>query len=199
METFSTLLALREGNPPVIGGFPSQRPMVRSFDVSFDLRLNKRLSKQSRRWWFQTPWSSLWRDCNGNSQLQKILRITWIQNATHIHSNVGPIHLNYRAGTKECLTILQHSPPTNWFQSWAYFLKWKFPKLSTNTYNQLFACSVSRSSIFKSSQRYCASLSRHHVLTWIVSSCCDVPKSTCCDSVADRPGTKLRLWCCCWM
>ena len=35
------------GNSPVTGGFPSQRPVTRSFDVFFDLRLNKRLSKQS--------------------------------------------------------------------------------------------------------------------------------------------------------
>ena len=34
METFSALLALCEGNPPVTGGFPSQRPvMMWSFDV----------------------------------------------------------------------------------------------------------------------------------------------------------------------
>ena len=39
--------------------------MTRSFGVFFDLRLNKRLSKQSRRRWFQTPFRSLWRDCNG--------------------------------------------------------------------------------------------------------------------------------------
>ena len=30
----------------------------------FDMRLNKRLSKQSRRRWFQAPWRSLWRHCN---------------------------------------------------------------------------------------------------------------------------------------
>ena len=47
METFSTLLALCEGNPPVNGGFPSQRPVRRSFDAFFDLHPNKRLSKQS--------------------------------------------------------------------------------------------------------------------------------------------------------
>ena len=29
--------------------------------LMFDLRLNKRLSKQSRRWWFETPLRSLWR------------------------------------------------------------------------------------------------------------------------------------------
>ena len=34
METFFALLALCEGNPPVTGGFPSQRPVTRSFDFS---------------------------------------------------------------------------------------------------------------------------------------------------------------------
>ena len=43
METFSALLALCVGNSPVTGEFPSQRPVTRSFDVFFDLRLNKRL------------------------------------------------------------------------------------------------------------------------------------------------------------
>ena len=38
------------GNSPVPGEFPRQRPVTRSFDVFFDLRLNKRLSKQSRGW-----------------------------------------------------------------------------------------------------------------------------------------------------
>ena len=37
METFSALLALCAGNPPVTGEFPSQRPVTRSFDVFFDL------------------------------------------------------------------------------------------------------------------------------------------------------------------
>ena len=34
------------------GVFPAQRPVTRSFDVFFDLGLNKRLSKQSWGWWF---------------------------------------------------------------------------------------------------------------------------------------------------
>ena len=55
METFSALLALSEGNSPVSGEFPAQRPVTRSFDIFFDLRLNKRLSKQSWGWWFKTP------------------------------------------------------------------------------------------------------------------------------------------------
>ena len=41
-----------------------QRPVTRSFDVFFDLRLNKRLSKQSRGWWFETLLRPLWRHCN---------------------------------------------------------------------------------------------------------------------------------------
>ena len=64
METFSALLALCEGNSPVTGEFPSQRPVTRSFDAFFDLRLNKQLSKQSRSWWFEAPSRPLWRHCN---------------------------------------------------------------------------------------------------------------------------------------
>ena len=42
METFSALLAICVGNSPVTGEFPSQRPVTRSFDVFFDLHLNKK-------------------------------------------------------------------------------------------------------------------------------------------------------------
>ena len=45
METFSALLAICAGNSPVTGEFHAQRPVTRSSDVLFDLRLNKRLSK----------------------------------------------------------------------------------------------------------------------------------------------------------
>ena len=58
------LLALCAGNSPVTGEFPAQRPVTRSFDVFFDLRLNERLSKQWRGWWFETPSRSPWRHCN---------------------------------------------------------------------------------------------------------------------------------------
>ena len=54
METFSVSLAISAGNSPVSGEFLAQRPLTRSFDGFFDLRLNKRLSKQSWRWWFET-------------------------------------------------------------------------------------------------------------------------------------------------
>ena len=73
METFSALLTICAGNAllticagnsPVPGEFPTQRPVTRSFDVFFDLRLNKRLSIQSWGWWFKTPSRPLWRHCN---------------------------------------------------------------------------------------------------------------------------------------
>ena len=67
METFSALLALCAGNSPVTGEFPAQRLVTRSFDGFFDLRLNKRLSKQWWRWWFETPSRPLWRHCNDMS------------------------------------------------------------------------------------------------------------------------------------
>ena len=62
MKAFSALLAICAGNSPVPGEFPSQRPVTRSF--VFDLRLNKRLSKQWRGWWFETLSRPLWRQCN---------------------------------------------------------------------------------------------------------------------------------------
>ena len=44
--------------------FPSRRSVTGSFDAFFDLRLNKGLSKQSRRRWFEMPSHSLWGHCN---------------------------------------------------------------------------------------------------------------------------------------
>ena len=45
---------------------PHQGPVTQNFDVSYDLRLNKRLCKQSKRQWFDTPSHSLWRHCKCN-------------------------------------------------------------------------------------------------------------------------------------
>ena len=67
METFSALLALCVGNSPVTGEFPSQWPVTRSFDVFFDILLNKRSSIQSWLWWFETPSRLLWRHRNAFS------------------------------------------------------------------------------------------------------------------------------------
>ena len=49
METFSVLLALCEGNPPVTGGFLSQRSETRSFDVFLKGWANNRDAGDLRR------------------------------------------------------------------------------------------------------------------------------------------------------
>ena len=54
MEIFSELLAICAGNSPVTGEIPAQRPVTQTFDAFFDLRLNKRLGKQSWGSWFET-------------------------------------------------------------------------------------------------------------------------------------------------
>ena len=64
MKTFSVSLAICARNSPVTSEFPSQRPVTWSFEVFFDLRLNKRLSKRSWGWRFEAPSCSLWRHCN---------------------------------------------------------------------------------------------------------------------------------------
>ena len=61
-ETFPALLALCEGDSPVTSGYPSQMPVALSVDVFFDLLLNKRLSKQSRRWWFGLQRTVIYRE-----------------------------------------------------------------------------------------------------------------------------------------
>ena len=94
METFSALLALCVGNSPVIGEFPSQRPVTRNFDVFFDLCLKKRLSKRSRRRWFEMSWRLLWRHCND-------MRVSWTYRYCHleIHCWMKYIWGSGRAGS----------------------------------------------------------------------------------------------------
>ena len=86
METFSAWLAICAGNSPVPGEFTAQRPVTRSFDVFFDLRLNKRLSKQSWGWWFETSSCPLWRHRNGcqNPHLQR-----WVHQGNSHHTEVA--------------------------------------------------------------------------------------------------------------
>ena len=97
METFSALLALCAGNSPVNGEFPAQWPVRRSFDASYDLRLNKRLSKQMWGWWFETPSCPLWHHCNATCPLSYMLdgcRWTkssmWVQKLSLIVNTAAP-------------------------------------------------------------------------------------------------------------
>ena len=49
------------------GEFPVQGPVMRSFDIFFDLRLKKHFRKQSWDWWFETLSRLLWRRCDVTS------------------------------------------------------------------------------------------------------------------------------------
>ena len=133
METFSALLALYAGNSPVTGEFPSQRLVTRGFEAFSDLRLNKRLSKQSRRRWFETPSRPFWRHCNEMSlhlattttKLQvfseKVLGCSWFR-SNHLCWPFGVIHNGWRNLTKSRLESLRwcaQPTPSWWLQmSW---------------------------------------------------------------------------------
>ena len=73
----SASLAICVGNSPVTGEFPTQKPVTRSFDAFFHLRLNKQLSKQSWGWWFETLSRPVWRHCNASVKAQWPLLLTW--------------------------------------------------------------------------------------------------------------------------
>ena len=77
MATFSALLDLCAGNSPVTGELHTQRPVKLSFDAFFDMRLNKRLSKQSFGWWFETPLHSLWRHCIMQANDSRSIKFVW--------------------------------------------------------------------------------------------------------------------------
>ena len=73
--TLSALLAIRAGNSPVPSEIPAQKPVTRSFDVFFNLRLNKRLSEQSWGWWFETPSRPFWRHRNDFDIFSEVLLV----------------------------------------------------------------------------------------------------------------------------
>ena len=90
MEPFSALLALCAGNSPITAEFPAQRTVTRSFDVFFDLRLNKQ--------WFETPSRSLWRHCNVDV---RIVASHWSR--TQQHSDINELQQSEHMGTSTCM------------------------------------------------------------------------------------------------
>ena len=122
-ENISALLAICAGNSPVTGELPAQRPVTRSFDVFFDLSLNKQFSKQSWCWWFETSSCPLWRHCNVFNP--------W---SAHIFGMGG------------CLLIISHSSlstvPLDWRQwpfNWQTFRRIVITDMSANTVQGLYS------------------------------------------------------------
>ena len=88
-----------ESTGPVISELPSLRSVTRSFDVFFGVRLNKRLSNKSRRWWFETPWHSLWSQCNGLAKGNMLLAST-----LPLHAGLKPMTHSNSAQRWTCIT-----------------------------------------------------------------------------------------------
>ena len=95
MEICAASLAFCVGNSPVTGEFPSQRPVMRSFDIFFDLHLNKALCTQSRHRWFETPSCPFLCHCNvkwnlnQNAMFQKITFQNIVCNMAAIFSGLN--------------------------------------------------------------------------------------------------------------
>ena len=107
MKTFSALLAICAGNSPVPGEFPTQRPVTRSFDAYFDLRPNKRLSKQWWGWWFETQSGPFWRHCNNFDQ--------WRQCDMHIAQWISAI-LQSQSSGPGIVTVADCLGPFHWYR-----------------------------------------------------------------------------------
>ena len=119
---------------------PPQRPVTRSFDVFFDLRLNKRLGKQSRRLWFETPSCSLWRHCNGRKPKHyvtdqwksfRVCRLVVAAGATALTPSHFPS--NARKSFWDPADEIYGYPISSWVvMTWLNTLKprWKWPPFS---------------------------------------------------------------------
>ena len=92
-------MVLCVGTSPVSGEFPSQRPVTRGFETFFDLRLNKRLCKQTRHRWFETLSRSLWCHCNVFISIRLALTIETIHGAKYLvlYPNLAKILYNWSA------------------------------------------------------------------------------------------------------
>ena len=127
METITALLPFGAGNSPVTGEFPSQRPVIRIFDVFFDLHLNKRLSKQSGRQWFEMSSRS---SCHCNARGMGIHGKSHPKNKTNgpvraityfSYSALSTAHLSssFRFQSRPCLhvvSIMISSPLCIWYK-----------------------------------------------------------------------------------
>ena len=118
MKTFSALLAICAGNSPVPAEFPAQRPVTRSFDVFFDLRPNKRLSKQSWGWWFEPPSRPLWRHSIGiPTPVRVIVFVTlpffWDRYEAHYSSYKGFL-CRYVQRISMSMSVIAEVSQANW-------------------------------------------------------------------------------------
>ena len=170
METFSALLALCAGNTPVPGEFPAQRPVTQSFDVFFDLRPNKRLSKQSWGWWFERLSRPLWRHRNNSTSMpisriiSPVAALSWI-GSCRLSSALTLLHWENHA----IVAVLEAQPWIIWTHNelqgtarlCAYFMTFKH--ISKMHHHRVKKPSLKLQFVH---WRYCA-ISYHTGMEWI--------------------------------
>ena len=122
MEPFSALLAICAGNSPASREFPAKRPVTRSFDVFFDLCLNKRFRKQSWGWWFETLSLPLWRHCNVTSNMDSNVRKFYSNNSDdqccQITNSTTPLtSYNWQHFNGETLRATRRKNSSQWYRS----------------------------------------------------------------------------------
>ena len=148
------------------GEFPTQRPVTQSFDF-FDLRLNKRLSKQSWGWWFETSSRPLWRQCNdhGISYYQK-----WCFKIFHY-----------------CLmSAWAVAPIANWSQLYVD------PRFGVHNYRDLWPVSVYEKTSWSNSLQnddaiWCHRIWSYWFGSWSVASWCQAINLTINDLLSSAP------------
>ena len=118
MEAFSTFLAICQGNSPVPGEFPAQRPVTRSFGVFFDLRLNKRSSKQSWGWWIETPSRPFWRHYNEANIWTKCLEYWSIQSWPHAVDSFTYVGTSSKARSPQFHRVVSSETNYDFSKSW---------------------------------------------------------------------------------
>ena len=116
METFSALLAICVENSPVTGEFPAQRPVTGSFDIFFDLHLNKRSSKHWWGWWFETPSCPLWRHCNG-AIWRSSVKLLMISDAVPKWRQCNTLWCHWLKGLRQRHVMLRGNPLSRWDRS----------------------------------------------------------------------------------
>ena len=95
-------------------------PVTRSFDVFFDLCLNKRLSKQSWDWWFETLSGPLWRHRNVSADNLYFMVASFIYSQVRVISTLLKSYATffsiiYSTYCLDRVTILTCWHPTKYF------------------------------------------------------------------------------------
>ena len=118
-------------NSPLPGEFPPQRPVARSFDVFFDLRLNKHFNKRSWYRWFETPSRSLQRHCNAHSN-----ECTWngrFQDCHHYSQGIQLCNCSNPRATSWQMTRSAMSSNYRSMQGWRWMMYHQPSQINRNT------------------------------------------------------------------